>query len=109
MGHVSLDGSVAAERDDFRRTVVAAQQTLEFDLSRIEASRHVADDIGTPVERSRLLPLLGLSRREERRQCSFVLDTRGELLAIFERHKFLKEEDSRGCTWVRASRNGRPR
>jgi hypothetical protein len=109
MRHISLDGSVTAERYDFRRTIIAAKQTLEFDFARIEASRHVADDIGTSVERSGLFPLLGLPRREERRQRSFILDTRGELLAVFERYELLEEEDGRGCTWVRASRNSRPR
>ena len=65
MVHISLHGTVTTQRDDFRRTIAATKETLELDLSGIETPGHVTNDIWTPVQRCRLFPLLGLSRREK--------------------------------------------
>ena len=65
MVHISLHGTVATQRDDFRSTIAAAKETLEFDLSGTETPGHVTNDIWTPVKRCRLFPLLSLSPREE--------------------------------------------
>ena len=65
MVHISLHGTVATQRDDFRRTIVTPKETLELDLSGTETLGHVTNDIWTPVQRCRLFPLLGLSWREK--------------------------------------------
>jgi hypothetical protein len=57
VGNLSLYRHITTEGDHFHQTIVAPKESFEFLFVRVQTPRYVANNVGTSIEHSSLLPI----------------------------------------------------